>query len=210
MALFTENLPMTIIYGKEQVDEEKFQGQFIEVKSSVIILYFPYSPNKITKGQKIFVKFFARKYEFEFVSEILNLDKNFLYIQKPDKIHKKQQRITNRIDVHIESNFTLWTEQGNHNGKILNLSSIGCKILSPIFMRKGQLISLNCAIQDEKTNIRLISQAVVVWTTTEEYSPGFYLLGLKYTTISTDLIRRIDTYITDKLAELDGLKKNAG
>lgn len=195
MSIFTDKLALTIIYRDENGQDFKMQGQFLQIAKSLVYIYFPVQDNRLQPGVKVKVQFFAKQFEFEFDSEVKGYDKKVLMVVKPQTVNRRKQRLTQRIDVEIPVTFTLWTETGQYEGSIINLSSIGCKLLSDVSLSQNQVITVSTFISKNNHQIRLITQATVIWTERYDDTSNQFVSGIKFTTISNDNIKKLDSYI---------------
>jgi len=197
MSLFTENLPMTIVIKKGMPDEKKYQGIFRQIIASAITIFFPVDSNVIPLNESIHINYYAKQYLFEFETKILQLENDILIVEKPINVIRSRQRISKRIKINIPVQFTVWTKEGNYQGEITNLSSVGCRMMSPLQLMKEELVSIHCDLEIAGHQLQFVTQGFVVWNSAKKEGNDWFLHGINFTTIDEDKANYIDKLIDE-------------
>ena len=197
MSILKQNLPVQILPKKDNEEGLKFQGILENLEPLSI---------KIKMGDDFFtasvdgliqVEFTMSNYNFRFDSAIINKNSPIIHINKPATIHKSQIRKSPRIKTDQKISFTMWTEGGRYDATMTDLSTVGIKMVTQKLLHKNTLISMNVFFPGE--SLRFICQGLVMWCRVTPESDMFYEVGVKFTTLSIDAMKKVDRYIRERI-----------
>ena len=207
MSILHKDLPISICALSNNPEGEKTQAKLLSIDAAQIIADTgELSP--LPTGTLVRVEFRLDRYNFSFDSLVARTESpHKLYLAKPKEIHRSRLRDAPRLPMDLEIFYTIWTESGRFQAKILDLSEQGIRIAGPKSLRKGLLISLNFYLKESK--IRVICQGLVAWSHPREDNEYLFEAGIEFTTISNETKKKIAKHI-EMAGSTGGIGEAAG
>lgn len=195
-----KDLPISVLPVDNNPEGNRFQATLKEIAKDHILIYASDIP-PLAGNAKLSVEFRVEKHDFSFESSLKERQGQLLHLNKPKTIHKNRIRDTRRILYELPIHYTMWTETGRFESKIVDISEDGIRMSSTKALKKGTLISLDFYIKAER--LRVITQGLVVWCVRDKENDYLFETGVQFTTISNEAKKKLAKYI-EKLAETEG------
>lgn len=198
MSILRQSLALQIIPIDDNPEGLKFPGVLEQLEEQHIKVKMEPDFDSAPRSDIVRVEFTMANFKFHFDAALApEREGQFIRLAKPTKIFKSTIRKGQRLKLNTQIGYNVWTEPGQHNATLTDLSSVGMKFITNRHLPKNTLLSVNVYFPGK--SLRFICQAMVRWCTRDLEIETRYVCGVIFTTLSNDATKRVEKFIADEL-----------